>query len=406
MTISYADIKTHCEESSNMTRAVIDDFLIYYTAVREKLDPQMDMQLKKYKRVAGELPQEYINFLKSEYIAHKIFSKEGYITRYLNHSDIRNLPEQQYRFLEFQSRNPWRFSFAEIRNNPEESFFEMEDVFTGEQYLLYSPGMQFTEKEYHPRLWFILIGFNGKCWQTYGLIIPFKSFTQDDIFYFATELNPKIGDEEMLMQEVENNTFPFFMLLSGSTLPVVMSRGHEVLSFQSSDVIEEFSAEKLSGEFISAWNKNVYRFTSNRFGEFPHYAIAYYHEHKKELIRMAMTEMGFEELTKALTRAGCDLNPDADIRVSTGMRITTEKILNLKILMNPYEELFSKIKDEREPEKIAQLNHFVKLALPFYNEKKEIDIKRLAQKAGIDEETAASLWELINRNMENDRKSN
>lgn len=405
MTVSYPDLKKYCEESSVLSRAVIDELLIHYAARKENLVPLMEVQLKKYKKVVRELPEQYINILKSEYIAHRIFREEGFISRYLNHPEIRNLPELQYRFLEVQHRHPWRFSFAEVRQNPENSFFEMEDIITGGQYLLYSPGMQTTINEYTPRIWFNLIGDNGKCWQTYGLIIPFKSFTEDDIFFFATELNPNIENGEMLMKEVENNPFPFFMLLFSSGTPVIMHKGHEMLICASTDIVENFVTEKLSGEFTSEWNKHIYRFTHHKFGAFPHFATAYYHEQKRELLRSAMTETGFQELSKAIAKAGFAINADADILVSPGMFTAAERILSKKIRLDPYEKLFSQRRDLNESENLKQINHFLQLALPFYNEQKEIDIKQLAQEAGIDEETAASVWENLKKSADNAKKT-
>lgn len=71
-----------------------------------------------------------------------------------------------------------------------------EDVFTNEKYLLYSPAVKLTLQERNPLLWFNLISFNGECWQTYGFIAAYNSFTTDDIFFYATEVNHKINNEQ------------------------------------------------------------------------------------------------------------------------------------------------------------------------------------------------------------------
>lgn len=44
----------------------------------------------------------------------------------------------------------------------------MVDVFTSEEYLLYSPGMSPTRSEMSTILWFNLLSFNGQCWQSHG----------------------------------------------------------------------------------------------------------------------------------------------------------------------------------------------------------------------------------------------
>lgn len=401
--MNYASIKIHCEESSALSWAVIDNFLIGYAAEKESLSPQMDAQLQKYKKVAREIPDTYINYLKSEFIGQRIFRKNGFISKYLDKPVIKNLSTEQFQYLKFQSEHPWRFSFSEIRGNPAEAFFEMEDVMTGEQYLLYSPGMQTTENELHPRMWFNLVGFNGECWQTFGLIIPFRNYTVDDLFFFATELNPLIKDEEDLMKFVEERPFPFFMLLAAGNLPAVDARGYETLLLQSTDSVESFSRADFSETFTVEWNKNVYRLTSRKWGEFPHFGVAYFNEKRNELVRTAMTEAGFVGLTDELAKHNFHLEQEADIAVTLGMLSAAKQILEKQIDLNPYEKLFKKLINEDESKNLKRLNQFMQLALPFYNSKQEPDIKSLAIQAGLSPEIAADLWERVKRNMDEGR---
>ena len=401
--MNYASLKIHCEESSALSRVVIDNFLIGYAAEKESLSMQMDAQLRKYKKVAREIPDTYINYLKSEFIGHRIFRKNGFISKYLEKPVIKNLPHEQFQYLKFQSEHPWRFSFSEIRSHPAEAFFEMEDVMTGEQYLLYSPGMQATEDELHPKMWFNLIGFNGKCWQTFGLIIPFRNCTVDDLFFFATELNPLIKNEEDLMKFVEEQPFPFFMLLAAANIPAVDARGYETLLFQSTDRIESFSGADFTETFMVEWNKNVYRLTSGKWGEFPHFGAAYFNEQRKELVRTAMTEAGFAGLTKELAKYNFYLDPQADIAVTLGMLSVAKKILDKQIDLNPYEKLFKKSVSKGESESLKLINNFIQLALPFYNSNQEPDIKSLADQAGLSPEIAADVWEKVKGNIDNAR---
>jgi hypothetical protein len=401
--LNYDSVKTHCEKSSALSRTIIDNFLIYYAAERESLVPQMDKQLLKYTKVLREFPDEYINYLKSEFIGHRIFRRNGFISKYLDKPVIKNLPAEQFQYLKFQSEHPWRFSFAEIRSNPADSFFKMEDVMTGEKYLLYSPGMQVTEDEIHPRMWFNLIGFNGKCWQTFGLVIPFRSYSIDDIFFFATELNPLINDEEDLMKFVDEGPFPFFMLLAAANIPVVDARGYETVLFQATDSVKHLSGADFDKTFTVEWCKNVYRLTSRQWGEFPHFGVAYFNEQRKELVRTAMTEVGFVGLTQELEKQNLQLDQEADIAVSLGMYSVTQKIFNKKIELNPYEKLFKKSISAHESEDLKHLNQFMQLALPYYNSNQEPDIKMLAEQAGLSPEIAADVWEKVKGNMDDAR---
>jgi len=400
--LQFDQIKEHCEKNKILSKKVIDEFIIHYAANKAKLVPELEAGIKKYKNAAKEIKTEYLNFLSSEYIAHRVFRADGLIHKFLNHSALQYLPKEQMEYLRFQSENPWRFSFAEIVSNPADSFFKMEDVMTCEDYLLYSPGLQDTLKKHQTRLWFNLIAFNGQCWQTFGLIIPFTAFSTDDIFFFATELNPKIMDEEMLIEEVEKNPFPFFMLVCGAALPIMASRGHETLLCQSTDSIPGLPTERLKNSFDVAWNNNVYRLSLKKLAEIPHFAQAYYNEDTRELLRTSMTAYGFKMLTMALLKNGIDLPTEADVSISPAMLNTTEKILNRKIQLNPYESYFS-LKEE-ESETLKNFNAFLSLALPFYNAGIEFDINELAKTAGIDPVMAADLWKQVKKSTDELKK--
>lgn len=396
--VPFGEIQNHCERNRSLSRAVIDEFIIHYAADKAKLVAEMEAAIRKYKDAAREIKVEYLNFLKSEYIAHRVFKAEGLIHKFLNHSALQSLPAEHLEYLRFQAENPWRFSFAEIVSNPQDAFFNMEDVMTGEEYLLHSPGMQATLKEHKPRLWFNLIAFNGQCWQTFGLIIPFLSFTVDDLFFFATELNPKIEDEEMLIAEVEKNPFAFFMLISASVTPIIISQGHLTLFCQASDNIPEFDFDKLRGDFEISWNKDVFRFRLKELPTIPHFAQAFYDENTGELQRTSMTEYGFEMLTNALINSGMDLPAEPEIVVSPVMQLATEKILNKKIELNPFEKYFSM--EDKNDKNTNGLNQFLNLAIPFYNAGIEPDINDLAAKAGIDPSTAAELWKQVKKSTD------
>jgi hypothetical protein len=396
--MNYSAIKKHCQSLSAMSREVIDDFLLYYAAHRERLEPVMNSQLKKYRTSALRLKPAHINYLKSEFVCHRIFKENGLIKGYLEHAAIKALPDEQVAYLQHISRQPWRFSFAEVIGQPAENFFNMLDVMTGEEYLLFSPGMQETLGESSPLLWFNLISFNGKCYQTFGLIIPFSGFTMDDIFFFATEVNSNISDNEALMAEVERNPFPFFMLLAGSQIPLMVSRGFETYHHVSEDELSLSSTDALRDKFDVQWNKGVYKLALKNEAEFPHFAIAYYDEENEVLVRTALTSEGFSQLTKALVKKGLDLDDEADIVVSPGMVLTTRNILNRKIVLNRYEDLFETAEEE-SPE-LDKMNQFLGLALPIYNSGQNVNVKKLADQVGMDPEEAEMIWKQLKGNID------
>lgn len=393
----YQDMLERCQRHSDMTERLVDNYLIYYAAAKAGLDKKMDQLIKPIRHATKMLPSFAVNVFKSEYIAIQLFRKNGLLNRYIKHSEIRAFPAEDYQFLQQQLQHPWRFSYAVIQDSPAPDFYQMLDVFTFEEYLLYSPGMTKTLEDMHKpvKLWCSLINFNGQCWQTYGVIQAFQSFEPNDIYFFATELYPNLGDETALMSKIEGNPWPFFMLTLGSEFPVVVSDGHEMVFHSATEEVGLLPVEQLKQVFSVRWNKGVYELLPKVLPSSPHFAKAYYEEATQTLHRFAMTTLGFDVLTAELTEKGVAVDPEPFIEVGITMISTTEKILRRKMKLNPYEHLFEPIPSAQETERITQLNHLLSLALPLINEDKPLDIEKLAAEANVNPDTAKQILEQV-----------
>lgn len=400
----YEKIKEHCLTNSAISKLVIDENLMYYAAERENVLQEIDANLKKYRQVVRELPEYAINYFKSMMIVYRIFRQEGYIDKYLKRPEIQSLPADQVEFLDWQATHPWMFSFASIIDEPAPDFYLMVDEINEIEYLVYSPGMTRTLEDMGgiaPRLWFNLIADNGLCFQTFGSIIACKGFTWDDLYFFASSLNPSLVDARDFWKTVDRNPFPFLMLISGANKPIVTAKEHEVFSILSSDQVSSFPLERLDAQFTTNSKKGIYELGLKGFVQFPHFAIAYYNENKKELVRTASTEIGFASLSDALIRAGIEVEPEADIVVTPSMLSTTEHILGRKLVLNPYSDLFN-AKDHAEEENgnLDAINRFIGLMMDCHNAKIQPDIEKLAAEAQIDIKTAESIWKQMVDTME------
>jgi hypothetical protein len=395
MADNYQSMLRHCEKNRRISKRVIDEYLIYYAAAKAGLDKKMDQLLKPFRHVARELPASAVNVFKSEYIAAQLFRKNGLLGKYIKNPEIKALPAEDYRFLQQQLEHPWRFSYAVIKDNPAPDFYNMVDVFTSEEYLLYSPGMSETLTEMPAILWFNLINFNGQCWQTFGVIQGFQSFTPNDVFFFATELYPDLDDEEEMLRKIEDNPWPFFMLIAGSMWPRVASAGYNLVYHLATDEVARLPVDKLKKVFVVSWNKGVYELKSEAFSNPPHFAKAYFEESTKTLHRFAMTAHGFNQLTNELLKNGVAIDPEPLVEVGPSMLNITEEILRRKINLIPYEEMFASTPDADTSENTNKLNHLLKMALPFINEGKPFDIEKLAAEAGVDLDTAKQVLEQV-----------
>ncbi len=393
---NFEKIKDHCLANSALSKAVFDEYLMYYAAERDNIAKEIEDNLKKYKQVIRELPESVINYFNATVIAYRVFRQEGFILKYLKRQEIQRLPADQLKFLEWQATHPWMFSFARIVEEPAPDFFEMADEINDIKYLLYSPGTRQTLQDLGgsmPRLWLNLISFNGHCFQTFGSIIALKSFTWDDLFFFASILNPSLYDESDFNKTIDRSPFPFLLLAIGSTKPILTSRGHELLTHQSVDQISSLPVEKLEFDFSTVKTKAIQRLRLKGFDEFPHYAVAYYNDKKKQLVRSASTELGFEFLTRSLIKAGLQIEPEADLVVTHSMLTTAEDIIQRKIQLNPYADLFeSEQEAEEDSEELDAINRFIEIARDSYNSRIQPDIPKLAAKAGVDLETAEAVW--------------
>jgi len=395
----FNTVKLICEENSKISSKVVDEFLIYYAAARNNLEQEMNLRFAEYKHITQKFQSEWTNKLKAQFIAHKIFKKDGLIKRYFNHAEVRNLKREEIKYLEQQADYPWKFSFSIIKENQSDNFYLMEDVFRNEEFLLYSPGVTAILKSQPVILWFNMIAFNGSCWQSYGPIGAYRSFEPDDIFFFATELDSDIFDENDMLLKVEHDPVPYMMLLAGANYPLIVNKKDQVVYVQAEYNMENMNTRNLTDSFITEYNKGVYRLSLKKWNEHPHFSQAYFDENSKTLLLSSMTDRGFSALVEGLNKYGYEFSDEPLIRVNLTMVSTASEILKKKIDLIKYEKLFSKKSSPAEKENLDKLNLLISLALPDINAGREPDIKSLAVKAGLDLETAQDVLAQVSKNL-------
>ena len=381
---NFIEFKNICDAASGMSRNVIDDFLLHYAAAKDNLAREFDLKISSYRHITQQADASWVRLMKSQYIIHKVFKASGLLRKYLNHAEIKRRPTNEQDFLKEQLATPWRFSFSRIVSHPANDFYQMEDAFSGESFLLYSRSTTQTLKEQPAMLWFNLIAFNGACWQTFGPLNAYQSFDPDDIFFFATELNPRVESDETLIEDVEKNPVPYMLLLNGGRIPITVNKNDELLMLFSEHEHESVDASQLKDHFKVEYNGGVFRITLKKWDEPPHLAAAYFDEAEKRLVVTSITDKGFSGLTQMMNRHGLDFPTEPQIRIHLSMLVTAERILKKKISLNPYERLFTPESTPQEKAEIEKLNRFLRSVLPAINAGKKPDIKVLAKEAGVD----------------------
>lgn len=400
--MNYKEIRKICDQASELTHSAIDAFLIYYAAQQDKLAKEAERQIEKYKHVTREQDPQWVTFMKVQYIAHRVFQNNGLISKYLKHSALKDLTADEMNYLRQQATTPWRFCFSEIVDNPQEDFYKMEDILSDETFLLYSPGTKDILKRSNKTLWFNLIYFNGTCWQTFGPINGYNNFSADDIFFFATEINPELETEADIIKHIEINPIPYMLLFSGSELPSIGHKNQLIL-LNHADYNMPLSAaqEKLKENFKIDTIGHITRYRLKRWDSFPHFATFYYDSPKKWLHLKAMTNKGFAKLTEKMKAVGIPVLNEPDISVTPTMLSTAEDILNKKIELDEYDDLFQVEPNPAETEASNELNELVQLIVPYLNAGKEPNISRLMQQTGFDksqiEDVVAQMQKVVDR---------
>lgn len=305
-------------------------------------------------------------------------------------------------FLEFQRQHPWRFSFAEITARPEPDFFEMQDVFTDESYLLYSPSMTNILETQNPALWFNLITFNGECRQTYGPIGAYTAFQPQDIHFFAMELNRGKGFEDgrELMKYVESNPAPYMYLFSGTNQPITFHKNDQIVQAVAEYLDDSFDSEVFGSDFKVEYSRDVYKLSLKGWDEFPHYTAAYFDEKEELLYLYSMTDRGFRQLVDRLNRCGYRLSHEPDIRVNMAMAKTAGDILKKKIELNRYEKLFSKnTPGSDDSEGLKEINAMLAELIPYLNTGQNPDLDALAAKYGQDPGNVKEIYEELKKKL-------
>ncbi|MDO9547742.1 MAG: hypothetical protein Q7J65_02105 [Candidatus Marinimicrobia bacterium] len=297
--------------------------------------------LAKYRKIVTAMPKQWAPMLMSQYSAFRLFKQNGFALKYLNHHEIKIRSEEELVYLHFQIVNPWRFTYCSVIDRPAPRCFNMRDILSGETFLLFSPGIADSlEKLGSVQMFFLLIGFNGQCWQTYGPLAHLIGIIPADILFFAQQINKNAGKLSDLPEMLDRDPFPFMMLFKGGEIPLTFHDADMIVLNSSEFYDEHFDPEQYADSFKLTKKYPLYKLSLKYWGEFPHFAACYYHSEKHRLILTAMTDRGYEKIIHTYRKAAYHLAPDPQHRVTINMAHLIKEILRKDVILNPYEKTF------------------------------------------------------------------
>lgn len=401
MAHNFEQLRQLCQQNSDYTARVIDEELIYYAASRTGVESLMQKRFDKYHHAFAQMPQSAVNQYKAQYLAHLLFKEGGMVSRYNLSHLTKHWKEEERAFLQAQMDEPWWLTFSAIKNQPAPDFYEMEDVFRGGTFLLYSPAISRTLEDQQVLLWHSLVGSNGRCWQTFGPVAGYRSFDADDLFFFASELShkPLLSDDDFI-KNVESNPVPYMALLAYSNYPLVFSGPHEMRICISEVDLAQLPEREILNDFNIASHQGVHHLKPlGEAGEAPHLAEMFYDPEENLLVLQAQTAFAYDALVKTLGRYTIEVEEYPDIYLHQSMLMAAQDILQKDIELTPYSDSFAEDEPDSESrETLDTLNACMAEIVEDANAGRPSDIESLAARYQLETKTLrAIVQDLKNR---------
>lgn len=390
----FAAMKTACDASSVIVDAFLDRFLVAYAIQRERLDTLFAREIAPYRKAVKHLPEKWPFHGLPQYAAYRLFRFNGLAARYRSHAVMKTRNDEEMDFLASQVERPWVMSFFSVTQLSDPLFFEAVDVFTGGSHIIYSPGIgDILSKAGPVSMLFLLIGFNGRCWQTYGPMPYFQGIQAFDVLYLAKLVDPRVQRMEDIPAVIDAHPVPFMVLYVGANIPLVMHKEHLTVSCRSEVKNYDFDPGRFSSPAIIEHKQQVYRLTLPDSEGFPHYASCYYHEKKRHLIITALTEWGHGEMVRLLEECGHRVPVFMSVCATLGMLTILKDYYPFKVNDEvPYAKIFAQPPPSAENGKeLAKINAAFAEVAEAFNAGGAIDARSLADRHGIDIETARQL---------------
>jgi hypothetical protein len=155
----------------------------------------------------------------------------------------------------------------------------------------------------------------------------------------------------------------------------------------------DLDMQMLRKDFKVEYAESIFKLTHKVWSESPYFAEVYFAEETGELLVVALSDKGYQELAVLLNSHGLNVPIEPDVRLHVSMSHVIEKILKRKLYLNPYSYLFEIQESPESEEQMLKLNQLMALALPYINSGQQPDVAALAKEAGVDPEVAKELLE-------------
>lgn len=332
--------------------------------------------------------EELFFALSSQQAAYFLFKNEVQVQKWMRNTKNLSAGEKQS-IVDISKRN-WTFSVSILIEDVGYNFYKMVDIFSEEEYLLYSGAMSEHLADHGVLTWFSLRFNNGKCWETYGPVIGYRSFDEDDIMYFATELYQFESENKSLSDLLNDQPLGFQMLSLYALDPIMISQGKALKHNCCQLDLLSMDPNRFLNDFVIQEEAGVTRLELISKGSHPDFAVAYFEKKKRCLYVTSMTDEGYESIQTAFAKYGI-LVPESEYRVGISMIRAAENILDTMLPTSPLESLFVEENIPTDQKDLETATQLLSLVMEDINLGIEPNIENIARESDLPYEEALEL---------------
>ena len=250
----YSVILQTCRKNSEISASLLDDFLINFCADREGLEKLFMDDFKPFRYMTYTMPEGWVGWTISQYIAYRLFRKGGTASEYYNLPEIAARKEAERDFMKYAIEHPWKYTFFSVVESHENHLYTMLDVLENETFLLYSPSItEILNLNDSIQMFFNLLSFNGRCWQSFGLNSYFTGFITSDLLYFAKNLDEDITFLNQIPELIDYDPIPWLVLFKSAEIPLAFNK-KDMIIINSSEYYEVLFACSKMGAILNTLN--------------------------------------------------------------------------------------------------------------------------------------------------------
>lgn len=397
----YPAIERRCRRNSRYSETLVDGFLLDYSDERDDTVRDFTRDLEMYRHITADLPEHWFTHVITQYLGFRLFREKGLARKYRGHPAMRQRSEEELEWLDRQFTEPWHFCFCTILNQPHRDFYMMQDVCSGEIFLMYSPAMSrgIDDLQGWPALSLVLMNSNDTCRETYGPLLHFKGLFPGDLVFFARQLQSNLRRLEEVPAVINRDPIPFILLSRWGNMPATVHK-QDFLILHRLDIHNvNIDPVRMKKNFTLNQRDHVLKYELKRWRRHPHFAGCIYDTRKRLLIARAMTERSWEKLTDALEDAGVKIDSRHLLRGTASVVVMAEQLFGRKFQLTDYDKLFEEAVDPDRQAELDKLNAFLSGYFEAWNRGVETDIDSLARAYGIDPAMAHDIIEQITRDQ-------